>query len=104
MIENVLSAGFAGLVLPSAVDNQEHSSGFLGFIVMFALAIAVYFLVRNLTGRLRRMNYAHEHEVAAAAADTIQPRGGRGVARSTVADAPKDGVSSTNSPTSTSDD
>ncbi|CCI52375.1 hypothetical protein BN13_1660004 [Nostocoides jenkinsii Ben 74] len=65
MIENVLSAGFAGLVLPSAVDNQEHSSGFLGFIVMFALAIAVYFLVRNLTGRLRRMNYAHEHEMTA---------------------------------------
>ncbi len=62
MIESVPYAALRAL--PAAVDNQEHSSGFLGFVVVFCLAIAVYLLVRNLTVRLRRMNYRHEHEVA----------------------------------------
>ncbi|MFN8097221.1 MAG: hypothetical protein U0Q21_02900 [Dermatophilaceae bacterium] len=57
--------------LPAAVDNQEHSSGFLGFVVVFALAVAVYLLVRNLTGRLRRMNYRHEHEEAERAGQIV---------------------------------
>ncbi|MEI2778712.1 MAG: hypothetical protein V9G19_22640 [Tetrasphaera sp.] len=55
--------GLAGLALPAAPDNQEHSSGFLGFLVIFLLALAVYLLVRNMTARLRRMNYRHEEEL-----------------------------------------
>lgn len=62
MIESVPIIGLAGLALPAAPDNQEASSGFLGFLVIFLLALAVYLLVRNMTSRLRRMNYRHEEE------------------------------------------
>ena len=39
-------------------DPTSVSAGFLGFVVFFALAIALWLLIRNMTGRLRRMNYA----------------------------------------------
>lgn len=40
------------------VDPTKASSGFLGFVVFFLLAVAIWFIGRNLTGRLRRMNLA----------------------------------------------
>ncbi|MBK6888045.1 MAG: hypothetical protein IPH03_17385 [Tetrasphaera sp.] len=84
MIDTVPYAALRAL--PAAVDNQEHSSGFLGFIVVFVLALAVYLLVRNLTARLRRMNYRHEHDeveragriVTGGSGDGPAPAGGSG--------------------------
>lgn len=55
-------------------DGSSASGGFLGFLVFFALALAVWFLVRNMTGRLRRMNYAESQRVqdAVAPADAAE--------------------------------
>ncbi|HNQ06854.1 MAG TPA: hypothetical protein PKH97_06670 [Tetrasphaera sp.] len=50
-------------------DGSSASSGFLGFVVFFALALAVWFLVRNMTGRLRRMNYAETQRTQDAPAE-----------------------------------
>ena len=44
-------------------DPTSVSAGFLGFVVFFALAIALWLLIRNMTGRLRRMNYAKGAEL-----------------------------------------
>ncbi|MFZ1487138.1 MAG: hypothetical protein WAS95_13950, partial [Nostocoides sp.] len=54
-------------------DPETAASGFLGFVVFFLLALAIWFLGRNLTARLRRMNYRHEHEVHDAAAPPAPP-------------------------------
>ena len=59
----MLAAGFALAEQPGA-DPQTAASGFLGFVVFFLLALAIWFLGRNLTARLRRMNHAHAVEEA----------------------------------------
>ena len=54
-------------VLPFAgpgADPETAASGFMGFVVFFLLALAIWFLGRNLTGRLRRMNHLHAQEEA----------------------------------------
>ena len=40
------------------------TAGLGGFLVLFALALAVWFLGRDLTRRLRRMRYAEERRRA----------------------------------------
>lgn len=42
-------------------DPDTVSPGFLGFAVMFALAVATLLLVRSMVGRLRRLRYNAEH-------------------------------------------
>lgn len=48
--------------------NLPIGPGFGGFLAFFALAVALYFLVRNMNSRLRRMSYRErdrvEHEAA----------------------------------------
>lgn len=39
--------------------------GALAFVIMFVLAVAIWLLLRNLTGRLRRMRYREEQRVRA---------------------------------------
>jgi hypothetical protein len=54
----------------SVIDPDPNlvSPGILGFLAFFFLAIALYFLVRSMNGRLRRMNFrAAEIEAAQAA-------------------------------------
>lgn len=45
-------------------DSTEITAGLGGFLVVFALALAVWFLGRDLTRRLRRMSRAEEQRVA----------------------------------------
>lgn len=54
-------------------EGSSASSGFLGFVVFFALALAVWFLVRNMTGRLRRMNYAETQRTQDAPVEPADP-------------------------------
>lgn len=63
----MIPVGFALAQQPGA-DPETAASGFMGFFVFFLLALAIWFLGRNLTGRLRRMNHQHAAEVAAHAA------------------------------------
>jgi hypothetical protein len=41
-------------------DPNVVSPGILGFLAFFLLAVALYFLLRNMNGHLRRMNYRAE--------------------------------------------
>ncbi len=42
--------------------------GFGAFVAFFALALALWFLMRNMNGRMRRMAYREQERVAAAEA------------------------------------
>lgn len=50
---------------PGSVDVTAGLGGFLAF---FLLAVALYFLMRNMNARLRRMAYREEQEARAAEA------------------------------------
>ena len=41
-------------------DPNSVSPGILGFLAFFLLAVALYFLVRNMNGHLRRVRYRQE--------------------------------------------
>lgn len=56
--------------------SVEVTAGLGGFLVLFALALAVWFLGRDLTRRLRRMNRAEEMRQQAAASVDDVPRPG----------------------------
>lgn len=43
-------------------DPNSVSPGILGFIAFFLLAVALYLLLRNMNGHLRRMRYRAEEE------------------------------------------
>ncbi len=45
------------MLTSAGADPTSVSAGFLGFLVFFGLAIALWLLIRNMSGRLRRMNY-----------------------------------------------
>jgi hypothetical protein len=45
-------------------DPDSVTPGLYGFLVVFVLAIVTWFLLRNLTGRLRRMRYREEQRLA----------------------------------------
>ncbi|HEX8495706.1 MAG TPA: hypothetical protein VF661_00815 [Actinomycetales bacterium] len=49
------------------LEPYEVTPGLLGFLVVFALALVVYLLFRNLTSRLRRMRFREEERLAAEA-------------------------------------
>lgn len=73
-----------------APDPNSVTPGLLGFLVVFVLAIVLWLLLRNLTGRLRRMRFREEERLAREAAESApgtQPRadpgsGARGGRRS----------------------
>lgn len=53
--------------LPAALDAEESTSvtaGLGGFLTLFFMALATWWLVRNMNQRLRRMRYRHEEELA----------------------------------------
>lgn len=50
-------------------DSTAITAGLGGFLVVFALGLAVWFLGRDLTHRLRRMNRAEEQRVAGRRSD-----------------------------------
>lgn len=68
--------------LPGMSDEStEITAGLGGFLVVFALGLAVWFLGRDLTRRLRRMSRAEEQRVAEqqAGRSTASPGGARDV-------------------------
>ena len=46
--------------------SVEVTAGLGGFLAFFLLALALYFLMRNMNARLRRMAYREEQEAKAA--------------------------------------
>ena len=51
--------------LPAKTPNPDSvTPGLLGFLVVFVLAVVVWLLMRNLTGRLRRMRFREEQRLA----------------------------------------
>lgn len=64
--------------------SVEITAGLGGFLVVFALAMAVWFLGRDLTRRLRRMRLAEERRLAQEAAQRRDRSAGKG--RDTSAD------------------
>jgi hypothetical protein len=47
-------------------QSVDVTAGLGGFTAFFLLALALYFLMRNMTARLRRMAYREEQEARAA--------------------------------------
>lgn len=61
--------------------NQTVSGGIGGFLAFFLLALALWFLVRNMNTRLRNLSYREEAEVVAAAAAKSSLRADAGARR-----------------------
>jgi hypothetical protein len=51
-------------------ESVDVTAGLGGFLAFFLLAVALYFLMRNMNARLRRMAYREEQEAKAADAQT----------------------------------
>jgi hypothetical protein len=47
-------------------ESVDVTAGLGGFLAFFLLAVALYFLMRNMNARLRRMAYRAEQEAKAA--------------------------------------
>jgi flagellar biosynthesis/type III secretory pathway M-ring protein FliF/YscJ len=63
-------AGLLALVTSQTPPDPESvSPGLWGFAVVFVLAIVVWLLMRNMTGRLRRMRFREEERLRREAAD-----------------------------------
>lgn len=60
--------------------NYSIGPGFWGFVAFFVMAIALWLLVRNMSGRLRRMAY-QERQRDGVMTDLKQPRPGDEVDR-----------------------
>ena len=48
-------------------ESVDVTAGLGGFLAFFLLAVALYFLMRNMNARLRRMAYREEQEAKLAA-------------------------------------
>ena len=53
-------------------ESVDVTAGLGGFLAFFLLAAALYFLMRNMNGRLRRLAYREEQEAAGATGDSSQ--------------------------------
>jgi hypothetical protein len=67
-------------------ESVDVTAGLGGFLAFFLLAVALYFLMRNMNARLRRMAYREEQEAKAAddvsgpdGPDSSGPKGGPAV-------------------------
>lgn len=54
-------------------ESVDVTAGLGGFLAFFLLALALYFLMRNMNARLRAMAYRQEQEVKDAAAGRSGP-------------------------------
>ncbi|WP_304453491.1 hypothetical protein [Nocardiopsis sp. YSL2] len=85
----------SAVVLADSVDLDRDSvtPGVLGFLMVAAIGTALYFLMRNMSGKLGTLRSAEEAERAEAEADAdgAEPEEAPAeVAASTAGDAPKD--------------
>jgi hypothetical protein len=51
------------------LESVDVTAGLGGFLAFFLLAVALYFLMRNMNTRLRRLAYREEQEARAASED-----------------------------------
>ncbi|MFN8076695.1 MAG: hypothetical protein U0Q15_14930 [Kineosporiaceae bacterium] len=68
--------GFAALMADTSVaepDKDKVTPGTLGFIVVFALAVATVLLVRSMVGHLRKIRYSPEPGSAEQGSAGAQP-------------------------------
>ena len=56
-------------------ESVAVTAGLGGFVSFFLLAVALYFLMRNMNARMRRMAYRAEQEASAADGDDPDPEG-----------------------------
>jgi len=56
-------------------ESVDVTAGLGGFLAFFLLAVALYFLMRNMNARMRRMAYREEQEAKAAADEGTDPDG-----------------------------
>ncbi|KOX18306.1 hypothetical protein [Nocardiopsis sp. NRRL B-16309] len=88
----------SAVVLADSVDLDRDSvtPGVLGFLMVAAIGAALYFLMRNMSGKLGTLRSAEEADRAAAEADADDSEDARtdaaraGVAASSDADTPED--------------
>ncbi len=66
--------------------------GFGAFVAFFALALTLWFLMRNMNGRMRRMAYREQERVAAAEAAAHPDRAVPAAAAAEPADRPPGGA------------
>jgi hypothetical protein len=52
-------------------ESVDVTAGLGGFLAFFLLAVALYFLMRNMNMRLRRLSYREEQEAKAAAEGSL---------------------------------
>ena len=64
-------------VLASSSTSLFDQPGTLGFLVIFAMAIALYFVFRSMARHLRKVNTAAREEAAAAASAEKATAGAR---------------------------
>jgi hypothetical protein len=56
------------------LESVDVTAGLGGFLAFFLLAVALYFLMRNMNARLRRMAYRQEQETKGAGGSfVVQP-------------------------------
>jgi hypothetical protein len=65
------------------IESVDVTAGLGGFLTFFLLAVALYFLMRNMNARLRRMAYREQMEAKAAKEGSVRetpdssgPKGG----------------------------
>jgi large-conductance mechanosensitive channel len=58
-----------------AAESVDVTAGVGGFLAFFLLALALYFLMRNMNARMRRMQYREEQEAAERAEGTERAEG-----------------------------
>jgi len=61
-------------------SDVQITAGLGGFLVLFGLALVVWFLGRDLSRRLRRMRHAESDRLQAEAAEATFPAPGQGAA------------------------
>ncbi len=59
-------------------ESVRVTAGLGGFLAFFFLALALYFLMRNMNARLRRMAYREEQETKAAEGQQVDDGQGSG--------------------------
>jgi hypothetical protein len=63
------SPALLAVLAGEAPDPESVTPGLWGFLVVFVLAIVVWLLMRNMTGRLRRLRFREEERQRREAAE-----------------------------------
>lgn len=67
----VLGASLLAGSASSGSSSLADQPGTLGFLVVFGMAVVLYFVFRSMAKHLRKVNTAAQHEAAAASTDNV---------------------------------